>query len=78
LSLLNISYCDQPNDREVAGLLEGLKEFKLEKGTILTKNYFTKERIEGKTIEFIPLWVWLISNGRIFFKEKSAGQVRRT
>ena len=69
LSLLNISYCDQPNDREVAGLLEGLKEFKLEKGTILTKNYFTKERIEGKTIEFIPLWVWLISNGRIFFKE---------
>jgi predicted AAA+ superfamily ATPase len=77
LSLVNVSYCDQPHEREVAGLLEGLREFKLDKGTILTKNYFTKKRIEGKTIEFIPLWVWLISNGRMFFKERSAGQVQR-
>jgi hypothetical protein len=36
---------------------------------VLTKNYFTKKEIEGKTIEFMPLWVWLIANGRVFFKE---------
>ena len=69
LSLYNVSYTDQPHDREVKGLLEGLREFKLDKGVILTKNLFTKQEVEKKTIEFIPLWVWLILNGRVFFKE---------
>lgn len=69
LSVYNVSYTDQLHDREVEGLLEGLKAFKLDKGVILTKNYFTKKEVEGKTIEFIPLWVWLILNGRVFFKE---------
>ena len=71
LSLYNVSYTDQPHDREIEGLLEGLKEFKLNRGVILTKNYFTKKVVEEKTIEFIPLWVWLILNGRVFFKEKT-------
>ena len=71
LSLYNVSYTDQPHDREIEGLLEGLKEFKLNRGVILTKNYFTKKEVEGKTIEFIPLWVWLILNGRVFFKERT-------
>jgi predicted AAA+ superfamily ATPase len=69
LSLYNVSYTDQPHDREVEGLLEGIKTFKLDKGVVLTKNYFTKKEIGGKKIEFIPLWVWLILNGRVFFKE---------
>ena len=71
LSLYNVSYTDQLHDREIEGLLEGLKEFKLNRGTILTKNYFAKKKIEDKTIEFIPLWVWLILNGRALFKEKN-------
>jgi predicted AAA+ superfamily ATPase len=71
LSLYNVSYTDEPHDREIEGLLEGLKEFKLNRGVILTKNYFTKKEVEGKTIEFIPLWVWLILNGRVFFKERT-------
>lgn len=69
LSLVNVSYTDKPHDREINSLLEGLKAFKQKKGTILTKNYFTKKKINGKTIEFIPLWVWLIASGRSFFKE---------
>lgn len=69
LSLYNISYTNNPDDREIEGMLEGLKEFKLTSGVIFTKNYFTKKEIEGRTIEFIPLWVWLILNGRVFFKE---------
>lgn len=70
LSLYNVSYTDHLHDREIEGMVEGLKEFKLSSGAILTKNYFTRKEIEGKTIEFIPLWVWLILNGRVFFKEK--------
>lgn len=52
-------------------MVEGLQEFDKERGIILTKNYTDKKKIEGKTIEFIPLWAWLILNGRVFFKEVS-------
>jgi predicted AAA+ superfamily ATPase len=69
LSLYNVSYTDHPHDREVEGLLEGMKEFNLDRGVVLTKNYHDKKLIENKTVEFIPLWVWLILNGKVFFKE---------
>lgn len=62
LSLLNISYTDQVPQRETQGILEGLKEFNKEWGLVLTKNYAEKKIIEDKTIEFIPLWVWLLSD----------------
>lgn len=69
LSLLNVSYTDQVPDREVEGLVTALEKFHLEKGTILTKNYSDTRTVGGKTVEFVPLWVWLIQNGRVFFKE---------
>ena len=72
LSLYNISYTDEPPDREIEGMLEGMQEFQLDRGVILTKNYFTTKTIEEKTVEFIPLWVWLILNGRVFFKEENS------
>lgn len=72
LSFVNISYTDQPHEREVEGMLEGLQEFHLDKGMVLTKNYFDTKKIDEKTIEFVPLWAWLILNGRVFFKETEA------
>ncbi len=69
LLLVNVSYTDEPHERETKGIVEGLKEFKLDKGIILTKNYSDIKKIEGKIVEFIPLWAWLILNGRVFFKE---------
>ena len=65
LRLYNVSYTDQPHERETTGLLEAMDEFNLDQGTILTKNYFTKQKIGKKTIELIPLWVWLIQNGKV-------------
>lgn len=62
LRLYNVSYTDQLHEREIAGLLEAMDEFGLDQGTILTKNYFTKQKFGKKTIELIPLWVWLIQN----------------
>jgi len=62
LKLFNISYTDQLNQREIAGLLEAMDEFDLDQGTILTKNNFTRQKFGNKTIEFIPLWVWLLHN----------------
>ncbi|MBU0649509.1 ATP-binding protein [Patescibacteria group bacterium] len=69
LALYNVSYTNEPHEREIQGMVEGLQEFSLSKGTVLTKNLFTTKEVEGKTIEFIPLWAWLILNGRVFFKE---------
>lgn len=69
VSLLNVSFTDEISQREVDGLLEGLEEFNLERGIILTKNYAASTVIEEKTIECIPLWVWLILNGKSFFRE---------
>jgi len=69
LALYNVSYVDKPHKRETKGLIEGLKEFDLDRGMILTKNYFDKKVIDNKTIEFAPLWAWLIAYGRTFFKE---------
>lgn len=69
LSFYNVSYTDQPHEREMKGMAEGLQEFNLDKGVVLTKNYFETKEVEGKTIEFVPLWTWLILNGKVFFKE---------
>lgn len=49
-------------EREKKGLLEAMENFKLNKGLIITDNFETKEKIGSKTIEFIPLWKWLLKN----------------
>lgn len=69
LSLVNVSYTDQPHEREVEGMIEGLQEFNLDRGAVLTKNYSGTRQVEGKTVEFVPLWIWLILHGKVFFKE---------
>lgn len=66
LSFYNVSYTDQPHQREIEGMVEGLKEFNISRGVILTKNYFETKEIEAKTIEFVPLWAWLILHGKEF------------
>ena len=65
----NSCYTDQPHEREIESMVEGLKEFKADKGTVLTKNYYDKKEVEGKKVDFVPLWAWLILNGKVFFKE---------
>ncbi len=69
LAFLNVSYTDEPHAREVESMVEGLHEFNKKRGVINTTNYAGKKEINNKRIEFIPLWAWLILNGRVFFKE---------
>ncbi len=49
-------------EREINGLLEAMKEFKLNKGFILTKEQSDEIIIEDKTIHVIPLPKWLLDN----------------
>ncbi len=46
--------------REVNALLEGMNEFKLNYGLIITENYSGEEKIDEKTIKYVPLWKWLL------------------
>ena len=36
---------------------------------IKTTEVLSTKEMEGKTVEFIPLWAWLILNGRVFFRD---------
>lgn len=49
-------------ERELKGLLEAMKIFKLKEGLIITADKEGEENIEGKKIRFIPLWKWLLSS----------------
>ena len=46
--------------RELEGLLEAMREFKLKKGTILTHDESKDIAIEGKKIDVVPVWQWLL------------------
>lgn len=46
--------------RELDGLLEAMKEFKLRKGTILTYDEAESISVEGRKIEVVPVWQWLL------------------
>lgn len=71
LHLFNVSYTSELPDREITGTVEGLQEFNALKGLVLTKNHFETKAVDGKTIECVPLWVWLIANSRTFFRERN-------
>jgi predicted AAA+ superfamily ATPase len=46
--------------REIEGILEAMREFKLKKGTILAYDESDSIDIEGKIIEIVPIWQWLL------------------
>ena len=47
-------------EREVEGLLEALKEFKLKEGSVITEAFEGEEIIGKKKVKFIPLWKWAL------------------
>jgi hypothetical protein len=60
-----IQVCYDINDqktkkRELKGLINGMIHFKLNHGIIITWDHEDSEEIEGKKIEYIPLWRWLL------------------
>jgi hypothetical protein len=62
-SLIQVTYdlSDlKTREREIKGLLYGLNEFKLKVGIIITKDLEKEEEIDGKIIQYIPLWKWLL------------------
>jgi len=48
--------------REIRGLIEAMKEFKLKQGLILTYDQEYEIKIENKKIIVKPMWKWLLEN----------------
>jgi uncharacterized protein len=46
--------------REIEGILEAMREFNLQKGTILTYDESESIAVEGGTIDVAPVWQWLL------------------
>jgi len=53
---------DRNRKREISGLLEALKRFKLKEGFILTENQTEEFILENRIIHVQPLWLWLLEN----------------
>lgn len=53
---------NENKEREISGLLVALKEFKLNKGLILTLKQDDEFKIGGKTIKIVPIWKWILKN----------------
>ena len=53
---------EQNKERELNGLLESLKKFKLKEGIILTYDQEDEFEIEKKRIIVKPVWKWLLEN----------------
>ena len=49
----------ETKQREIEGLIETMKNFKLNTGTLITKYYEEKINIKNKIINIVPLWKWL-------------------
>ncbi|WP_164997823.1 ATP-binding protein [Methanolobus psychrotolerans] len=55
----------ETKEREVNGLLAGMKNFRMQEGTIITSDDFGEETVEGKKVKYVPLWWWLLERERI-------------
>jgi len=51
---------EENKTREINGVLEAINKFNLSKGTILTLNQEDKFEFDGKKIDFLPVWKWML------------------
>ncbi len=47
-------------ERELKGLLEAMKKFNLKEGWLLTKDQEEERRVDGKDINIMPVWKWMV------------------
>lgn len=48
--------------REIKGVLEAMKIFDLNEGTVITREQEDERKIDGKIVRVIPLYKWLLAN----------------
>jgi predicted AAA+ superfamily ATPase len=61
--LINVSYdisAPSTRNREINGLIEGMEFFSINESLLITAESEENVSIQGKTINIIPLWKWLL------------------
>lgn len=53
---------DANKDREISGLLEAARAFKLKHATIITRDQEETLHAEGRKIQIVPAWKWMLEN----------------
>lgn len=56
---------NENRDREVNGLLNAMKEFKLKEGIIITSNQEEELRDKNFLIRILPAWKWLLTKNKV-------------
>jgi len=51
---------EETKSREIKALLAAGEELKCKNSLVITVDYESEEKIEGRKIKFIPLWKWLL------------------
>jgi predicted AAA+ superfamily ATPase len=55
-----LDFNEENKNREIRGILDALKEFKLDEGLIITYNQTDEFLVDGKRIRIMPAWKWLL------------------
>jgi hypothetical protein len=61
--LIQVTYAsarDEIERREIKALLKASKELKCKNLLVITWDYEDEEKFDGKKINFVPLWKWLL------------------
>jgi len=56
----DISSREEFDRRELTSLLVAGRELRCNNLFVITYDYEAEEKVEGKTVRFVPLWKWLI------------------
>jgi len=58
----------ETKEREIRSLLRASERLGCKNLFVVTSDYESREEIKNRTIKFIPLWRWLISDRRNFIQ----------
>ncbi len=67
---INVTYTDDIPEREWEGLFYYLRVKNLSRGLLITKNILDKKEESGKTIDCIPLWMFLLTESPEMLKNQ--------
>lgn len=60
---LESKYKNNIRKKDIKGLLKFMDNFEVKGGLVVTKDREVEEVVDGKHIEFVPLWRWLLEWG---------------
>ncbi|MCK5176464.1 MAG: ATP-binding protein [Candidatus Aenigmarchaeota archaeon] len=59
---IEIKYRNRIVKNDLKGLLKFYDKFKCKKGIVVTKDYLKEETIDGRKIQYIPAWLYLLKS----------------